>query len=51
MHFDKQQLEPFLRDGIKLGITQLRLNPKRLSSQWQVVLEEVLEGVVRKLQQ
>ncbi|TET18285.1 MAG: transcription-repair coupling factor, partial [Dehalococcoidia bacterium] len=30
MQFDKQQLEPILKDGIKVGLTQLRLNPKRL---------------------
>ncbi|MBA7633520.1 Transcription-repair-coupling factor [subsurface metagenome] len=45
MHFDKQQLEPFSRDGIKLGLTQLRLNPKRLGNRWQEVLEEVLRRV------
>jgi len=39
--FDKQKLEPVLRDGIRVGITQLALNPKRLG-EWQKVLEEVL---------
>jgi transcription-repair coupling factor (superfamily II helicase) len=43
MQFDRQQLEPFIKDGIKLGLTQLRLNPKRLGSEWRKVLEEVLE--------
>jgi len=42
MEFDKQKLEPILRDGIKVGITQLRLNLKRLGKEWQQVLEEVL---------
>jgi len=42
MQFDKQKLEPLLKDGIKLGFTQLRLNPKRLGGEWQQVLEEVL---------
>jgi len=42
MPFDKQKLEPLVRDGIKLGTTQLRLHPKRLGQAWQQVLEEVL---------
>jgi len=42
MQFDKQKLEPFLKDGIKIGLSQLRLNPKRLGAEWQRVLEEVL---------
>ena len=40
--FNRQQLEPILKDGVKVGITQLRLNPKRLGGKWQGVLEEVL---------
>ncbi|MBA7655790.1 Transcription-repair-coupling factor [subsurface metagenome] len=43
--FNKQQLEPLLKDGIKIGFTQLRLNPKRLSDKWQQVLEEVLRKI------
>ena len=42
MQFNRQQLEPIIKDGIKVGLTQLRLNPKRLGSEWQRVLEEVL---------
>lgn len=45
LQFDKQKLEPLLKDGIKLGTTQLRLNPKRLGNEWQQVLEEVLKKV------
>ena len=45
MRFDKQKLEPLLREGIKLGTTQLRLHPKRLGKEWQ----KVLEGVVRRI--
>jgi len=45
MKFDKQKLEPFLKDGIKLGTTQLHLNPKRLGKDWQEVLEEVLRKI------
>jgi transcription-repair coupling factor (superfamily II helicase) len=42
MPFDKPKLQPLLKDGIMAGTTQLRLNPKRLGSEWQKVLEEVL---------
>ena len=45
MRFDRQKVEPILRDGIKLGITQLRLSPKRLGSGWREVLEEVLRRI------
>jgi transcription-repair coupling factor (superfamily II helicase) len=44
MQFDKQQLEP-VRDGIQLGLTQLRLNPKRLGGEWREVLEEVVNKI------
>jgi len=46
MHFDKQKLAPLARDGIKIGLTQVRLNHKLLGRQWQKVLEEVLGRVV-----
>jgi transcription-repair coupling factor (superfamily II helicase) len=45
MKFDQQKLAPVLKDGIKVGTTQLRLNPKRLGKDWQKALEEVLKGV------
>jgi transcription-repair coupling factor (superfamily II helicase) len=45
MRFDRQKLEPILRDGIKLSLTQLRLNYKRLGKEWQQVLGEVLKEV------
>ncbi|MCK4388057.1 MAG: transcription-repair coupling factor, partial [Dehalococcoidia bacterium] len=45
MQFNRQQLEPFLKDGIKLGLSQLRLNPKRLGKEWQGVLEEVVRRI------
>jgi len=45
LRFDKQKLEPLSKDGIKVGLTQLRLNPKRLGTDWQEVLEEVLRKV------
>ncbi len=45
IQFDRQQLEPITKDGIKVGLTQLRLNPKRLGREWQGVLEVILEKV------
>lgn len=42
MQFNRQQLEPLLKDGMKFGLTQLRLNPRHLSPNWQRVLEEIL---------
>jgi transcription-repair coupling factor (superfamily II helicase) len=45
MPFDKQKLQPLLKDGIMIGTTQLRLTPKRLGKDWQKVLEEVLRRV------
>ena len=45
MRFDKQKLEPLLRDGIKVGITQLRLNPKRLGTGWRQVLVDILKRI------
>jgi transcription-repair coupling factor (superfamily II helicase) len=43
MRFDKDKLESLLKDGIKLGITQVSLDCKKLGSKWREVLEEVLE--------
>jgi transcription-repair coupling factor (superfamily II helicase) len=43
--FDRQQLQPIVRDGITTGLTQLRLNRKRLGAKWQTVLEEALRRV------
>ena len=45
MQLDRQKLEPILRDGIKLGFSQLRLNPKRLGEEWRQVLEESLTKI------
>ncbi len=45
MQFDKLKLEPLLKDGIKVGTTQLRLNPKRLGGEWQEVLKEVVGNI------
>ena len=44
MQFDKQKFEPVSRDGIKAGITQLRLDLKCLGKGWQKVLDEILQN-------
>ncbi|MCJ7769134.1 MAG: DEAD/DEAH box helicase, partial [Dehalococcoidales bacterium] len=44
MRFDKKKLEPILREGIKFGLIQLKLDYKKLGSKWREVLEEVLGG-------
>ncbi|MBA7637467.1 Transcription-repair-coupling factor [subsurface metagenome] len=44
LQFDRQKLEP-IRDGIKVGFSQLRLNPKRLGKEWQEVLWGILEEI------
>ncbi|MDD5509845.1 MAG: transcription-repair coupling factor [Dehalococcoidales bacterium] len=45
MHFDKQRLAPLAGDGIKIGLTQIRLNTKLVGGRWQKVLEELLGRV------
>ncbi len=44
LHFDKLQLEP-VPEGVKIGHTQIRLNPRRLGAGWREVLEEILGKV------
>ena len=45
LRFDRQKLEPLLRDGIRSGLSQLQLNTRRLGREWQEVLEEVVRRV------
>jgi transcription-repair coupling factor (superfamily II helicase) len=42
MHFDKEKLAPLARDGIKIGLNQIRISYRRLGKEWPKVLEEVL---------
>jgi len=42
MRFDRNKLEPVLREGVKFGLIHLRLDYKKLGSKWRDVLEEVL---------
>ncbi len=43
--FDRRKLAPLLRDGIRVGSTQIALNPKRIGERWKEVLGEVVEKV------
>ncbi|MFC1913374.1 transcription-repair coupling factor [Chloroflexota bacterium] len=45
MHFERQQLEPLMKDGIKVGLNQLRLSPKRVGKGWQRVLQDIIVKV------
>ncbi len=45
MRFEQGKPELFLRDGIKYGVTQIRLDYKKLGSKWREVLGEVLGAV------
>ncbi|MFC1914106.1 transcription-repair coupling factor [Chloroflexota bacterium] len=45
MQFTEQQRELSFPDGVKVGIRQIRLNPKRLGKEWKKVLDEVVRGV------
>jgi transcription-repair coupling factor (superfamily II helicase) len=40
--FDKERLSGFIRDGIEVGRTQIRLNFKKFFRTWKRVLEEVI---------
>jgi transcription-repair coupling factor (superfamily II helicase) len=42
MQFNKQKLAHFLREGIKIGNSQLRMNLRQPGKGWQKVLEEIL---------
>ena len=42
--FDRQKLEPVIRDGIRVGHTQISLNLRRLGKEW----KEVVEGVIKR---
>jgi transcription-repair coupling factor (superfamily II helicase) len=42
MQFDWGPLESIITDGLKVGLTQLRLNPKLIGAEWQKVLYDVI---------
>ena len=43
--FDAQKLTPFLRDGIAVGRTQIRINYKKIGKGWKGVVEEVIKAL------
>jgi transcription-repair coupling factor (superfamily II helicase) len=43
--FDRQKLEPVIKDGVRVGHMQISLNLRRLESKWKEVLEEILDKV------
>jgi len=43
LRFDRQKLQPVLRDGIRVGHNQLGLNRRRLGREWRDVLVDVLK--------
>ena len=42
--FEKKHLQPFLKDGINVGVTHLYIDPQRVKD-WQKTLEEILRRV------
>ncbi|MGB2815046.1 MAG: TRCF domain-containing protein, partial [Dehalococcoidales bacterium] len=45
--FDRQKLEPVIRDGVRVGHTQIALNLRRLGKGWREVLGEVIKEAIR----
>ncbi len=45
MCFNKRKLEPLQRDGVKIGLNQIRINYKKLTD-WRPVLEELMRILV-----
>ena len=43
LRFDRQKIEPVLRDGIRVGNNQLGLSRRRLGREWRDVLVDVLK--------
>ena len=43
LRFDRQKLQPVLRDGIRVGNNQLGLSRRRLGKEWRDVLVDVLK--------
>ncbi|MGB2826861.1 MAG: TRCF domain-containing protein, partial [Dehalococcoidales bacterium] len=45
--FDRQKLEPVIKDGVRVGHTQISLNLRRLGKEWRGVLGEVIKEAIR----
>jgi len=43
--FDRQKLEPAIRDGVRVGHTQIAINLRRVGKEWREVLGEILGSV------
>jgi transcription-repair coupling factor (superfamily II helicase) len=43
--FDRQKLDPVIRDGVRVGHTQISLNLRRAGSKWKEVLGEILKVI------
>jgi len=43
--FDRQKPEPVIRDGVRVGHTQISLNLRRVGKEWREVLGEFLEMI------
>ena len=43
--FDRQKPEPVIKDGVRVGHTQISLNLRRLGKEWKEVLEDILHKV------
>ncbi len=48
MHFDRHKLKRLQREGLKIGLNQIRINYTKVAH-WQHVLAEVLKGVGRSV--
>jgi transcription-repair coupling factor (superfamily II helicase) len=46
LQFNRKNLIPFYRYGIKIGISQIIVNLKRLGQDWTNILEEIVKAVV-----
>jgi transcription-repair coupling factor (superfamily II helicase) len=45
LQFNRQKLLPFLRYGVKIGVSQLIINLKNLGKDWQKVLGDIIQAV------
>jgi hypothetical protein len=43
--FDRQKLEPIIRDGIRVGNMQIVLNLRRVGKEWKEMVERVVGEV------
>jgi transcription-repair coupling factor (superfamily II helicase) len=46
LQVNRQKIIPFYRYGIKVGITQVIINLKRLGKEWQKILEDIVKSIL-----